>query len=150
MRAEGTNRSFRHVRTTNAAVAAIWSAWMDVPNWKAWDVGLRDARADAPLRLGARGTITDRSGRVVPFEVVRFEEGRSYDIANPLPLGGRLVVERTITATDPTAFRHDVRFEGFGGALLAPILGRQFRAMLPQAMDRLAALVEAAAPEGRT
>ncbi|WP_179379251.1 SRPBCC family protein [Jannaschia marina] len=150
MGTEGTKRSFRDVRTTNAAIAAIWSAWMDVPNWKAWDVGLRDARAETPLHLGARSTITDRSGRVVPFEIVRFEEGWSYAIANPLPLGGRLVVERTITATDPTGFRHDVRFEGFGGVLLAPILGRQFRVMLPEAMDRLAALAEAAAPEGRT
>ena len=142
MRAEGTNRSFHHTRTTHAPASAVWSGWMDVENWRAWDVGLSDAQAVGPLRFGNRGVITDRSGRKVPFEVVAFDEGRSYSIANPLPLGGRLLVERTIMRTEPTTFQHRVRFEGVGGALLAPLLGRQFRSMLPEAMDRLADAAE--------
>lgn len=142
MRAEGTNRSFRHTRSITAPASAIWSAWMDVPSWKTWDVGLADARAEGPLELGARGVIVDLSGREVPFEVVGFQNGQSYAIANPLLLGGRLVVERAIIRAEPTAFRHRVRFEGLGGALLAPLLGRRFRTMLPEAMDRLAAVAE--------
>lgn len=140
--ADGTNRSFHHARTTGAAPEAIWAAWMDVAQWKDWDIGLSDAVSDGPLRLGTRGTIRDRSGRSVPFEVTAFEEGASYTIATPLPLGGRLTVARTITGVDPTTFRHHVRFEGLGGRLLAPLLGRRFRRLLPEAMDRLAHVAE--------
>ena len=78
----------------------------------------------------------------MPFEVTSFEEGASYTIANPLPLRGRLTVARTITGIGPTTFGHHVRFEGFGGRLLAPLLGRQFRRLLPEAMDRLAHVAE--------
>lgn len=142
MRAEGTNRSFYHTRSTSAPQDVIWRAWMDVARWKDWDGGLSDAEIAGPMLLGAEGTIFDRSGRRVPFEVIAHEPNRSYAIASPLPLGGRLAVERTLVGTEPTTFRHHVRFEGLGGWLLAPVLGRQFRRLLPEAMDRLASVCE--------
>ena len=52
-----TNKHFWYAMETTATPDAIWSVWMDVPKWKDWDTGLKDASAEEDLRLGAKGTI---------------------------------------------------------------------------------------------
>lgn len=141
--AAGTDQAFFHEVTTRAPPEAIWSLWSDTQSWKDWDTGLADAALDGPFAVGARGTITPRSGGSAGFEITAMDPGRSYTFETGLP-GSKLVITRTIIATSPTVFRHDVAFEGATAGLMAGQMGRGFRADLPVAMEKLARLAEAA------
>ncbi|WP_156254870.1 SRPBCC family protein [Sandarakinorhabdus oryzae] len=132
---------FGHEMETSASAGAVWALWLDVARWGEWDLGLASATLDGPMAVGACGTIIDRAGRRSPFTVTVLEPGRCHEFSTRLPLGA-LVVRRTILQAQPCRFRHDVRFTGIGGRLLAPILGRDFRAKLPPTMAALAALAE--------
>jgi hypothetical protein len=138
----GTKRAFHVEVTSDATPEAIWAVWMDVPNWKHWDRGLNDARATAPLALGTRGTIVPRTGVNAAFEVTAFAAGKSYTFATDL-IGAKLHVTRSIVATSPTVFRHEVQFTGAIAFLWAAALGGGFQRALPAAMQALAATAEA-------
>jgi hypothetical protein len=137
--AEGTNRRFSHTITTQADASRIWQLWMDVPGWKNWDKGLKDANVSAPLALGVRGQIIPLSGPAANFHVSAYEEGISYAFATALPLA-RLIVRRTIVGTNPTRFTHEVSFEGLLAGFWAGRFGPGFRQALPPTMAALAAL----------
>ena len=142
--ASGSNRAFHHERATSASADAIWALWMDVSRWKEWDSGLKDARADAPLRLDVEGEIIPASGPASRFRVISFDEPRSYAFRTQLPLA-ELEVRRSIVAAAPATFRHDVSSSGPRAGLWSALLGPQFRRALPQSMDALAGLAEAKA-----
>lgn len=137
--ASGTNRHFQHSVESVAEPAAVWDLWTDVQRWPLWDTELSEAAADGALALGQTGTLVS-NGRTVPFEIVSWNPPTDYAYAMPLP-AGRLVVTRTLEPM-PTGvrFTHDVHFVGFGGALLSPSLGRNFRRALPVVMEQLDAL----------
>ncbi|MEO0602640.1 MAG: SRPBCC family protein, partial [Myxococcota bacterium] len=124
----------------SASPDVVWARWMDVESWPTWDTELTEATADAPLALDVTGSLVS-GGRASPFTIVAFEAPFHYAYAVPLP-AGRLVVDRRLLPLDDggTRFTHTVTLEGFGGWMLGPVLGRRFRAALPQVMRSLATL----------
>ena len=140
-RAEGSNRSFSHQITTTAAPSQIWKVWMDVANWKDWDLGLKDASSDGPLKHGATGMIVPRRGSASQFTITEFEFQNAYTFETDLP-AAKLIVEREIIKTNPTTIEHRVRFTGRLSGVWALALGPGFRRALPPTMDRLAEIAE--------
>ncbi|MEM7220442.1 MAG: polyketide cyclase [Pseudomonadota bacterium] len=137
----GSNRDFSYQLQTNASADAIWGVWMDVANWKDWDLGLKDARSE-PLALGIQGTVVPRSGPESKFKVTEFNESTyTYAFENNLP-GGRLTVCRTIISTSPTIIEHRVTFSGLTGWLFGRIMGGGFKMALPPTMHKLAEIAE--------
>ena len=143
--AAGTNRSFFHETATGAPREAVWALWTKVSSWKDWDLGLKDAELDGPMRLGAVGRIIPQSGPPAKFTVTEFEEQVSYAFATTLPLA-KLVVRRSFPPSEGTAFRHEVSFTGFLARLWAGQLGPGFRKALPPTMERLARQAEKTTP----
>lgn len=142
--AEGTNRAFHASLRTAASPEAVWRVWMDVPGWKAWDEGLKDARLaepGAPMKLGTRGTVTPKSGPDSAFAVTAFEEGARYAFETRLPLA-TLTVERSITSRAPTEFRHDVSFSGPLAFLWSRLFGPGFRRALPPTLRAIGRIAE--------
>lgn len=139
--AEGSNRRFSHTVTTTAERAAIWRLWMDVPSWKEWDDGLKDAECTGPLSLGSQGRITPKSGTNAAFEITEFSPGEAYALTTKLPFA-RLVVRRAFEISEHTQFKHDVWFDGPFAGIWAALLGPGFRKALPPTMQKLADLAE--------
>lgn len=139
--AEGTNRHFQHTVETPASPEVIWQHWTDVDTWPSWDTEVEQVVLEGEIGLGVRGVLT-ADGRDSRLEITAWEPMVSYAFTTRLPLGS-LVVTRTLEPTESgTRFTHDVAFRGFGGWLLAPLLGKRFRRALPQVMGELAALAE--------
>ena len=109
--AEGTNRAFSHEVTTTASPEAIWALWTDASTWKDWDKGLKSAEHEGVMAVGSKGRIIPLDGPSAGFEVISLEPGESYTFRTGLPLAS-LTVERVITGTAPTRFRHTVSFSG--------------------------------------
>jgi uncharacterized protein YndB with AHSA1/START domain len=142
--ATGSRSAFVHDLETRASPEAVWRVWTEVAAWPSWDTELESARLDGSFLAGARGILKGKGSPEAKFVIDAVETGRRYRFVTLLPLGGRLVIERTLTPLERgTRFRHDVRFEGFGGAVLSLFLGHGYRAALPGVMERIKVLAEA-------
>ena len=140
--APGTSSHFRFTLETDRP-REIWRLWTDASTWPRWDAETEYARLDSVWSKGARGVVKGRGAPEAVFEVTRFDEGERYEISTKLPLGGRLVILREIDRSGELAtFTHDVRFEGFGGWVLAPFFGPRYRAALPKVLFELKAAAE--------
>lgn len=141
--AEGTNAHFQYEVTTSAPQADVWRLWSDVSTWPSWDTELESARLDGVFASGVTGVLKGKGAPESAFSIADVVDGQRYAVVTKLPLGGTLVIERSFVATEQgTRFRHEVRFEGFGGRLLSAFLGRGYREALPGVMERLRALAE--------
>lgn len=140
--AEGTNKAFQFTIATTATPEKIWQIWTDVPNWKVWDTGLQSAELKGDFKVGTKGVLIPDKGPKAKFKITEFKEGKSYAFRTGLPFGS-LVIERVLEEKEgKTLFTHKVSFKGLGGSLFAGSLGKRYRKMLPEVMERIKQLVE--------
>jgi len=140
--AQQSNDHFSNTVQTKASPEAIWKIWTDVPNWKQWDAGLKEASIDGVFTEGAKGKLVPDKGPKSKFVVTSFEEGKSYTFKTRIPLGW-LVVERRLTVNQNlTQFTHEVRFTGLLKEPLGNSFGKRYRALLPEAMEKIKKLAE--------
>ena len=143
--AAGTNAAFSHTLRTEAPPPAVWTVWTDVPGWPRWDTELQAAALDGPFEIGARGRLTPLRGPEARFTITELDPGRSYTFETALPLARLRVRRAWQTAPDgATEITHHVSFHGLMGGIFARRFGPAFRRALPQAMERVVALAEAA------
>ncbi len=139
---EPTNKHFWYSLETTASPETIWSIWTDVPNWKEWDAGLKDANLEGEFALKAKGKITSLEGRKSKFKVIEYVEGQSYTYKTSLPLGGLYVKRYLNTQNGKTTFTHEVWFQGLTGGLFAKAFGENFRNMLPDVLGKIKEIAE--------
>lgn len=145
--AEGSNSHFRHTLSAAAPPTEVWRLWTAVDTWPQWDTELESATVMGTFGLEAKGTLKGKGAPAAGFVITAFEAPTRYEFTTELPLGGRLIIDRHLEATEQgTRFTHDVRFEGFGGWLFSPFFGPKYREALPQVMARIAALAEGRSP----
>lgn len=137
-----TNRHFGDSLFIAAPPAHVWQVEIDPIRWPLWDTGLQKAEAEAPLQHGVAGTLTDRDGRRSRFVVDVWEPGRSYTLRISLPLGAMYLRRSLQEVQGGTRIVHEVFFKGVSAGLFARLVGRRFRPMLPETLQRLKALAE--------
>lgn len=137
-----TNKHFWHTVETTASPEQIWQIWTDVPNWKDWDTGLKDANIDGNFQADAKGQIISLEGRTSKFKVVEFEAGKSYTFKTNLPLSGLYVKRFFEVKNGKTYFTHEVWFQGLTAGIFAKVFGSEFRKMLPEVMDKIKQIAE--------
>ena len=141
--AQQTNYHFSHSITTTASPERIWQIWTDVPNWKAWDSGLKEARLSGAFQEGAKGTLLPDKGPESKFVIEDVNENGSYKLKTKIPFG-RLIVSRYLKKEDGmVTFTHDVKFTGMLRKLLGNKIGKRYREMLPSVMGNIKLIAEA-------
>lgn len=139
---EPSNKHFWYSMETTAAANSIWALWVDVPNWKNWDIGLKDASFSEQFKAGNQGIIVSLEGRKAKFKVVEYIEGESYTYKTKLPLGSLFVKRYLKTENNVTTFTHEVWFKGLTSGIFAKALGKDFRKMLPEVLLNIKNIVE--------
>ncbi|MFK7933093.1 MAG: SRPBCC family protein [Saprospiraceae bacterium] len=137
-----TNKHFWHTVETTAAPEQIWQLWTNVPNWKNWDTGLKDATIEGTFQLNAKGQITSLEGRTSNFKVVEYVAGKSYTFKTSLPFGGLYVKRFYEVKNGKTFFTHEVWFQGLTGGIFAKLFGSNFRKILPEVMKKVKQVAE--------
>lgn len=138
-----TNQHFWYSQETTASPEEIWSIWIDVPNWKNWDIGLKDAFIEDGFKLETEGIILSLEERKSKFKVVAFVEGESYTYKTKLPLGSLYVKRYLSTENGKTVFTHEVWFKGITKGIFAKAFGSKFRNMLPEVLTNIKTIAEA-------
>ena len=137
-----TNKHFWESSVTQAKPQEVWTVWTDVPNWKTWDTGLKEASIEGEFKLGAKGKIVSLEGRTSKFKVVSWVEGESYTIKTKLPLGSLFVKRFPLVKDGATHFTHEVWFKGLSAGLFARNFGPKFRGLLPEVLLNVKTKVE--------
>jgi len=138
-----SDRHFSDSLFIAAPPAQVWQVETDLARWPLWDTGLQRAEAATPLHHGVHGTMTDRDGRRSLFVVDAWEPGCSYTVRITLPLGAMYLRRSLQEVPGGTRIHHEVFFKGISAGFFARMVGRRFRPLLPETMQRLKSLVEA-------
>lgn len=140
--AQQSHTHFSHTLETTASTAQIWQVWTDVPNWKSWDDGLKTAELKGVFALNTEGVLTSNKGRKTRFKITEFVDNQSYTFRTQLPLGA-LYVKRFLTTKDgKTSFTHEVWFTGITKGIFGKALGKDFRKILPDVMNKVKTIAE--------
>lgn len=140
--AQQTNYHFSHSDSTTATSDKIWQVWTDVPNWKQWDKGLKEAIIEGEFVVGTKGKLIPDNGPKSKFVISELESNKSYTFKTKIPFGW-LIIKRTLEVkNDKTFFTHDVEFTGLLKKILGKKLGENYKAMLPSLMTKIKQIVE--------
>jgi hypothetical protein len=140
--AQQTNYHFSHTDSTSATSDKIWQVWTDVPNWKQWDKGLKEAVLEGDFIVGTKGKLIPDKGPKSKFIISELEPNKSYTFKTKIPFGW-LIIKRTLEVKDSkTFFTHDVEFTGLLKKILGNKLGKNYRAMLPSVMADIKQIAE--------
>lgn len=140
--AQQTNYHFSHTDSTTASSDKIWQVWTDVPNWKQWDKGLKEAFLDGEFVVGTKGKLIPDKGPKSKFVISELLPNKSYTFKTKIPFGW-LIIKRTLEVKEgKTFFTHDVQFTGFLKKILGNKLGKNYRAMLPSVLSEIKLIAE--------
>jgi hypothetical protein len=140
--AQQTNYHFSHTDSTTASSDKIWQVWTDVPNWKQWDKGLKEAFLDGEFVVGTKGKLIPDKGPKSKFVISELVPNQSYSFKTKIPFGW-LIIRRTLKVKEgKTFFTHDVQFTGFLKKILGNKLGKNYRAMLPSVLSEIKLIAE--------
>ncbi|KOY84486.1 polyketide cyclase [bacterium 336/3] len=142
VKAQQTNYHFSHTDSTNATSDKIWAVWTDVPNWKQWDKGLKEATLQGEFTVGTKGKLIPDKGPKSKFVISEIESNKSYTFKTKIPFGW-LIIKRTLEVKDgKTFFTHEVEFTGLLKKVLGKKLGKNYRAILPNVMAEIKKIAE--------
>jgi hypothetical protein len=140
--AQQTNYHFSHTDSTTVSSDKIWQVWTDVPNWKRWDKGLKEAFLDGEFTVGTKGKLIPDKGPKSKFVISELVPNQSYTFKTKIPFGW-LIIKRTLEVKEgKTFFTHDVQFTGFLKKILGNKLGKNYRAMLPSVLTEIKLIAE--------
>lgn len=140
--AQQTNYHFSHTDSTTASNDNIWQIWIDVPNWKQWDKGLKEATLNGEFAVGTKGKLVPDKGPKSKFVITEIIPNTSYTFKTKIPFGW-LSIKRTLEVKQGiTYFTHEVEFTGLLKKVLGKKLGKNYRAMLPNVMAEIKKIAE--------
>jgi hypothetical protein len=141
--AQQKNYHFSYSLSTQASQDEIWKIWTDVPNWKTWDTGLKDAKLEGIFRNGANGKLTPDQGKISDFIIEKVIENSTYTLKVRIPFGWLKVHRYMVLENDIVVFTHDVQFAGVMKGLIGKKIGKRYREMLPIVMQNIKVIAEA-------
>jgi hypothetical protein len=142
MQAQQTNYHFSHTDSTTATGDKIWQVWTDVPNWKQWDKGLKEAVLNGPFMVGSKGKLIPDKGPKSKFVITEVDAYQSYTFKTRIPFGWLIIKRSLSTNNGITYFTHDVQFTGLLKKIFGKQLGKNYRAMLPKVMAEIKKIAE--------
>ncbi|SFF59635.1 SRPBCC family protein [Thermoflexibacter ruber] len=140
--AQQTNYHFSHTDSTQATSDKIWAVWTDVPNWKQWDKGLKEATLEGDFIVGTKGKLIPDKGPKSKFVISEVVPNQSYTFKTKIPFGW-LIIKRSLEVKEgKTFFTHDVEFTGLLKKILGKRLGVNYKKMLPDVMADIKKIAE--------
>lgn len=137
-----SNHHFSFTISVNNTIEKVWEVLTDVQSWHKWDTEILEAKLDGDFVVGAKGTMTPKTGPKLKFYISEIEPNQSYTFNTVMPVG-ELVIKRTLnTVKKDVEFTDDIKFTGFLKFVFGLMLGGQFRKVLPDVMQKFKNLAE--------
>lgn len=128
--------------TCKATPEAVWKLW-NTENWTKWDPAVEWVRLDGPFQVGTRGEMKPKGGPKTKFTVTRVDMHRGFSDRSHLPLT-HLDFNHDLESMSDGSVRvtHTVTFSGPLAFLFSRIIGKNIKAGLPDAVQKLGQLAE--------
>jgi hypothetical protein len=137
-----SNYHFSFTISVNNTIDKVWQTLIDVQSWNKWDTELVEAKLEGKFAVGTKGTMKPKKGPKLKFYISEIIPNQSYTFNTIMPVG-ELVIKRSIkTENEQIHFTDDIAFTGFLKVVFGSILGKQFRKVLPEVMNKFKELAE--------
>ncbi|MFC4535721.1 SRPBCC family protein [Sphaerisporangium dianthi] len=138
--------SFEHSIDAAVTPAAVWSRYIDVDTWPAWNAGMEKVQLNGPFHAGGTGEVTMTGDARAPFTLteVAVDEGFTIEVRV-----GPGVVTRSrcrIAALPEHGCRitHSVELDGPGGDEMGAAAGPILSGNITRGVDEVAKAAAAA------
>ena len=119
---------------------AVWRLWQ-TEHWTKWDPAVEWVRLDGTLQVGTRGEMKPKGGPKTKFTITRVDPCRGFSDRSHLPLTNLDFNHDVTRASDGTVtITHTVTFSGPLAFIFSRIIGKNIKAGLPDAVQKLAQL----------
>lgn len=136
---------FEHSETANTSAETIWAFYQNVELWKLWDPDLTAISLDGPFATGSSGAMTFEGQPPMPFRLTDVRVNVGFTDETPIADAGvivRFIHTLTELAPHSTRITHRLEIDGPAAAEVAPELGPQIAADIPESLATLARLAE--------
>ncbi len=142
LNAQQSNYHFSYTDSTSLSKDKIWQIWTDVPNWQEWDKGLKEAYLEGAFVAGAKGQLVPDKGPKSKFIISELIPNQSYTLKTKIPFGWLMVKRNLEVKNGITYFTHDVEFTGLLKKIFGRQMGKKYRAMLPEVLNKIKEMAE--------
>jgi hypothetical protein len=127
---------------TSASPERVWNIWSDVENWHRWEPALRQVKQNGVFGLQTKGMLKSEYWPNTPFNISSCEKNFSYTVHTRLPFA-QMYIKRLIGYNNnKTLIMNEVWIEGPLSGLWWRLIGKKYKEMLPQIMEKFKRLAE--------
>jgi hypothetical protein len=136
------NTVFRSKTTINAGIDIVWQKLIDVKTWHIWDTEVLHAEIDGVFDVGAKGVIKPKVGPQLSFIVVEVSPKQFFSFEVFMPVGSFIVRRYLAQLNGGIEFTDEIEFLGPLRWIMASLLGRKFKKILPSILSNFKSFVE--------
>jgi uncharacterized protein YndB with AHSA1/START domain len=134
---------------TRANPETVWRIWSDTSTWPTWNPDIAAIELNGPMRAGASGSMTTRSGGRHAIVIETVEPGRAFELVTAGPPLTRLIFRcQVLPSTTGSRISQGVRLRGPLAPLFAGMMAKRIAQTFPPVLRGLANQAEASAARG--
>ena len=127
---------------TSASPEKIWHIWSDVKNWHKWEPSIIDAQIKGSFSKDAEGFLQPENWPRTRIRISSCEDLFSYTVNASFPFA-KMYIRRLIGYdNNKSIITNEVWMEGPLSGFWWRLVGKKYKQMLPQVMDRFRKLAE--------
>lgn len=129
---------------TRAKPEVVWRIWSDTSTWPRWNPDIASVALNGPLRTGAAGTMTTKSGGRHDIAIEAVEPGRAFELVSTgVPLTKLIFRCEVVPSGAGSRISQGVRLRGPLAPLFSGMMARRIAGTFPAVLKGLATEAEA-------
>jgi Polyketide cyclase / dehydrase and lipid transport len=130
---------------TRAKPEVVWRIWSDPSTWPRWNPDMSEVNLGGPLRTGATGTMTTRSGGRHDISIEAVEPGRAFELVSTgLPMTRLIFRCQVVPSGAGSRISQGVRLRGPLAPIFSGMMAGRIAESFPKLLQGLATEAEAA------
>lgn len=119
-----------------------WQLITDVSQWKHWDSHVVDAQLKGDFLASSKGVIVTTSSKVVDFEIVSLDQGKSFTLRHQLS-SGMVYLKRSVESlANGSVVKLEVWYKRLSNKNFRKYMGEDFDLVLEKELQNFVALIK--------
>lgn len=130
---------------SRAKPEVVWRIWCDTATWPRWNPDIKEVNIGGPVREGATGTMTTRSGGQHDIAIESVEPGRAFELVSTgVPMTKLVFRCQVVPSGVGSRISQGVRLRGPLAPIFTGMMAGRIAESFPALLKGLASEAEAA------